>query len=85
MLLILFVTSFGINLANNKNNTIFAGQSPSPNSSVATRLIIRSAMSKRRRRSEVSEGEVDEYPSKRKKTTKERWTVPLALNLQVYR
>ena len=39
-------------------------------------------MSKRRRRSEASEGDADEYPSKKRKTG-DKWTVPPALNRQV--
>ena len=39
-------------------------------------------MSKRRRRSEASESEADEYPAKRKKS-KVEWVVPVALSRQV--
>ena len=39
-------------------------------------------MSKRRRRSEASEVETDEYPAKKRKTG-DKWTVPPALNRQV--
>ena len=39
-------------------------------------------MSKRRRRSEASEGELDEYPAKKKRADT-KWTVPSALNQQV--
>ena len=41
-------------------------------------------MSKRRRRSEASESEADEYPAKRKKG-KAEWVVPVALSRQVGR
>lgn len=45
-------------------------------------LVVGSVMSKRRRRSEASECEADDYPAKKRKT-EGKWTVPPALNRQV--